>query len=98
MLFTPFSRITFPLFLLRKRRSVLAVISPLKDQKSGVRELVRLRIGPFSMLANERDQPRVGLRLRNIVLHAIFADVEIDFSGRAADIPEIRIGHFPRAI
>src|SRR4051812_36122021 len=59
---------------------------------------MRFGVGPFAVLADERDEARVGLDLRNVVLHAVFADVEVDFSGRAADVTEIRVGHLPRAV
>src|SRR5438477_12541621 len=58
-------------------------------------KLRHARLGPFSVLLDQRNQARVGLGRGDIVLHARLADVEVDFSRRAADVAEIRVGHFP---
>src|SRR5690606_17245639 len=57
-----------------------------------------LRIDPFAVLADEGDEAVVGLVLGQVILHAGLADVEIDFSGSAADVAEIGVGHLAGAV
>ena len=56
------------------------------------------RVDPLAMLFDEVDEVLVGFRLRDIVLNAVLSDVEIDFSWGTADVTEIGIGHFARAV
>lgn len=39
-----------------------------------------------------------GVFLRDVEFDALFADVEVDFSGGAADVTEVGIGHFAWAV
>ena len=56
------------------------------------------RFHPFAMLANQILQSIHCVGLGNIEFHGRFADVKIHFSRRAADVTEVRIGHFARAV
>ena len=50
------------------------------------------------MLANQVLEPIDCFRFGDVELHRRFADVEIHFAGRAADVAEIRIRHFTGTI
>ena len=50
------------------------------------------------MFLDQGNQTGVGLGLGEVVLDAVLADVEVDFSGSAADVAEVGVGHFPGAV
>ena len=50
------------------------------------------------MLPDQGDQAFIGLTLGQVVLHAVLADVEIDLSRGAADVPEVGIRHLTWAV
>src|SRR6516165_9020730 len=51
-------------------------------------------LNPFPVLANQVFESIDGFGFGNIKFHRGLADVEIHFSRRAADVAEIRVGHF----
>src|SRR6185295_11044751 len=53
---------------------------------------------PLPMLFDQGDQTLVGFGSGDVVLDARLAHVEVDLAGRAADVTEVRIGHFPGAV
>src|SRR5574341_1129971 len=53
---------------------------------------------PLSVCLDQRDQPVVGQGGRYALLDTRLAHVQVDLAGRAADIAEVGIGHFARAI
>ena len=56
------------------------------------------RVLPLAVGFDELDEFGVGFFEGDIFLHAVFADVEIDFAGRASDISKIRVGHLAGAV
>ena len=68
---------------------------PLYDGRGS---FLRDRVEPAAMLPDEVDQSIDGFDFRDIELHGLFADIKIDLTGGAPDIPEICICHFARAI
>ena len=50
------------------------------------------------MLANQIFESIDGFCFGNVEFHCGLADVEVHFAGRAADVAEIRIGHFARTV
>jgi hypothetical protein len=50
------------------------------------------------VLPDQIDQSLNRFDLRNIELHGLFTDIEIHFSGSAADIAEVGVGHLTRTI
>src|SRR5437762_13275192 len=57
-----------------------------------------LRLHPFPMLAHQIHEAIHGFRFGDVEFHGGLADVEIDLAGRAADVTEIRVGHFSGSI
>ena len=54
----------------------------------------RRGLNPFAVLANQILQSIHRFRFGNVEFNRGFADVEIHFAGRAADITKIGVGHF----
>src|SRR5256884_1736862 len=59
---------------------------------------VCLRLYPFPMLADQIHEPVHGFGFGDVEFYRRLADVEIDLAGRAADVTEIRVGHFSGSI
>src|SRR5439155_26485857 len=64
----------------------------------GYRGLLRLWLDPFVVFADEVHEAVDGFGFGDVEFDGFFADVEIDFSGRASDVAKISVGHFAGAI
>src|ERR1017187_8588966 len=60
--------------------------------------LVLLRLSPLAKFPDEVHQAVNGFRFGYVELHGCLADVEVDLARRAADIAEVRVRHFARAV
>src|SRR5213082_1040687 len=56
------------------------------------------RLHPFPMLAHQLHEPVHGFGFGDVEFYRRLADVEVYFPGRAADVAEIRVGHFSGTI
>ena len=52
-----------------------------------------LGFNPFTVFLDQIDQAVECFSGGDVILHAFFADVEIDLGGCAADVAEISVGH-----
>ena len=59
---------------------------------------LRCRLDPFAVFADQILQAIHRFGFGNIEFHGGLADVEIHLAGRAADVAEIGVGHFARAV
>ena len=50
------------------------------------------------MLFNEGDKTSVCFSLGDVILNAVFTDVEVDLAGGAADVAKVGVGHFAGAV
>src|SRR6478752_1357910 len=58
----------------------------------------RRRVHPFSMFPDEVGEAADRFFLRDVELHGGLADVKVDLAGRAADVAEVGVRHFARAV
>src|SRR2546426_3487851 len=65
-----------------------------------LRRLRRLRSGldPFAVFADKVDEPVDGFHYGDVEFDGLLTNVEVDFPGSAADVAEVRVGHFARAV
>src|SRR6478609_10278900 len=84
--------------------TVVAVCSSLRVSVSGSAMALdfgggrRGSVHPFSMLADEVGEAADRFFFRDVELHGGLADVKVDLAGRAADVAEVRVRHFARAV
>ena len=56
------------------------------------------RLHPFAVFFDQIDQAVERFFGGDVILYALFAYVEIDLRGRAADVAEVGVGHFTGAV
>ena len=89
--------------ILRRSDQILAatlVVKKMLRERDGsvAKWLNGVRIDPLSVLPDQINYSFVSLFLRDVIAHTGFSNVEIDFSGSSADVAEVCIGHFTRAV